>query len=301
MDRQITKAEAGLRLDQALALLCPTYSRSRLKTWILAGQVLVNQVPLTKPRTVVLENDTVQVQISEDVVIDWQPEPFQLQLDIVYEDDEILVLNKPAGLVVHPGAGNRQGTLVNGLLHYLPTLNQVPRAGIVHRLDKDTTGLMVVAKNLNAHTRLVTALAARSVKRSYEAVVSGVLVSGGSINLPIGRHPQDRKRMAVVDSGRVAITHYRVIQRFKAHTHLRLELETGRTHQIRVHMAHRRYPLLGDTTYGKRLNQESLRFFKRQALHAKQLGLVHPLTQTWMEWEVPLPEDMQQLLQQLLQ
>jgi 23S rRNA pseudouridine1911/1915/1917 synthase len=295
----LTAEQQGLRLDQALALVFKDYSRSRLKEWILGGHVLVNGQVAQRPRDQVAEGDQITVHVVETIMTDWQPTTEAFALDIIDEDENLLVINKPAGLVVHPGAGNRQGTLVNMLLHARPALNQVPRGGIVHRLDKDTTGLMVVAKTLTAHTALVAALQARQVKRVYEAVVNGTPISGGTIDLPIGRHPHDRKRMAVVESGRPAQTHYRIIQRFKGYTHIRLQLETGRTHQIRVHMAHSRYPLVGDTTYGKRLSHEALRFFKRQALHACQLALIHPLTQVPMEWAVPLPKDMQDLLNHL--
>lgn len=296
---QITAEQQGLRLDQALALAFPAYSRSRLKIWILEGQVWVNHRVVQRPRDKVLEGDQIEVRVLETVETDWQADPAALALDIVYEDEDLLVINKPAGLVVHPGAGNQQGTLVNALLHHQPSLNQVPRGGIVHRLDKDTTGLMVVAKTLSAQNGLVAALQARTVKRVYEAVVYGGMVSGGRVDLPIARHPRDRTRMAVMSSGRPAATHYRIIERFKAHTHVRLQLETGRTHQIRVHMAYLRHPLVGDSAYGKRFSVESLRQFKRQALHARQLGFVHPITQIPMEWEVPLPEDMQMLLKKL--
>ena len=257
----------------------------------------MNNLVVQRPREMVLRGDHIEVRVIETIVTDWQPEA--LALDIVYEDEDLLVLNKPAGLVVHPGAGNIQGTLVNALLHHQPALNQVPRGGIVHRLDKDTTGLMVVAKTLSAQNGLVAALQARTVKRVYEAVVYGLMVSGGCVDLPIARHPRDRTRMAVMSSGRPAVTHYRIIQRFKGHTHVRVQLETGRTHQIRVHMAYLRHPLVGDSAYGKRFSVESLRQFKRQALHARQLGFVHPITQIPMEWEVPLPDDMQMLLKQL--
>jgi len=218
------------------------------------------------------------------------------------------VLNKPANLVVHPAVGNRAGTLVNALLHYLPSLNQIPRAGVVHRLDKDTSGLLVVAKTLEAQHNLVSQLQARTVKRIYETVVHGVILSGSTVNAPIGRHSRDRTKMWVHDEGKSAITHYRLIEKFKAHTHLKVQLETGRTHQIRVHMAYLNHPVVGDKTYGGRLRVPpkasetllaTLRNFPRQALHAKNLGLVHPTTGKDMQWEVPLPEDMVQLLKVL--
>jgi 23S rRNA pseudouridine1911/1915/1917 synthase len=232
----------------------------------------------------------------------------ELALDVVYEDAALLVINKPAGLVVHPGAGSPDGTLLNALLFRDPQLAAVPRAGIVHRLDKDTTGLLVVARTLPAHADLVRQLQARTVKREYEAVVGGVLTGGGRVDAPIGRHPRDRVKMAVVTDGKPAVTHFRVLQRFETYTHVRVRLETGRTHQIRVHMAHTGHPLLGDALYGARLRlprqadailKTVLQDFQRQALHAAQLGLVHPVTGEYLQWQVPLPDDMQQLLQTL--
>jgi 23S rRNA pseudouridine1911/1915/1917 synthase len=224
----------------------------------------------------------------------------------VYEDEDILVLDKPAGLVVHPAAGHADGTLLNALLHHCPDLNVVPRAGIVHRLDKDTTGLMVVAKNLGAQTALVAQLQARSVHREYEAVATGVLVGGGTVDAPLGRHARDRKRQAVlVNGGKEAVTHYRVLRRFRAHTHIRCLLETGRTHQIRVHMMHIHHPLLGDPVYGGRFKKpagasleliEAIRGFPRQALHARRLELLHPRSGELLSWEAPVPEDMRELL-----
>lgn len=287
----------GLRLDQAISLAFPEYSRSRLKIWILHGRVWVNDQPVTRPREMVSEGDKIRIDPETVIAVHWGAE--DMPLSIVYEDEHLLVINKPADLVVHPGAGNPSGTLVNALLHHCPSLAQVPRAGIVHRLDKDTTGLMVVAKTIVAQTGLVAAMQARAVKRVYEAIVYGVMVSGGTVDLPIGRHPRDRTRMAVIQSGREAITHYRVIKRFKAHTHVRLQLETGRTHQIRVHMAHKRHPIVGDSAYGKRFSVESLKSFKRQALHARQLALTHPLSAEPLSWEAPLPLDMQTLLAML--
>ena len=234
--------------------------------------------------------------------------PQALPLEIVHADASLIVINKPAGLVVHPGAGNPAGTLQNALLHYDPALIKVPRCGLVHRLDKDTSGLLAVARTLAAHTTLVTALAARQFEREYEAIVVGVLTGGGTVDAPIARHGVDRKRMSVREGGRAAVTHYRVIKRFRTHTHISVRLETGRTHQIRVHFAHIHHPLVGDPVYGRRLVipvdatlslVEALRSFKRQALHARRLGLAHPVSGEFLRWEAPLPHDMQHLLQAL--
>jgi 23S rRNA pseudouridine1911/1915/1917 synthase len=299
---EMTAEFAGKRLDQALALAFPEHSRSRLKSWIQHGQVQING-GLKRPRDKVAVGDQIEINAEIEAVSSWMPEP--LTFEIVYEDEAILVVNKPAGLVVHPAVGNRSGTLVNALLHHCPILSHIPRAGIVHRLDKDTTGLMVVAKSLEAQTQLVAALQARTIKRQYEAVVYGILPAGGTVNAPIGRHPNERTRMAVLELGKPAVTHYRVIEKFSSHTHLRIQLETGRTHQIRVHMAYIQHPIVGDRVYGGRLRlppkahaivQNCLRTFTRQALHAKSLGLTHPITGEEMYWEVPTPLDMQQLL-----
>ncbi len=237
--------------------------------------------------------------------VGWKAE--NLPLDIIFEDDAILVINKPAGLVVHPGAGNTHKTLVNALLHYLPELKKLPRAGIIHRLDKDTSGLLIIPKILNAHTKLVKQLQARTIKREYTAVVQGVLIAGGSINAAIGRHARLRKKMAVTEGshGKAAISHYRVIERFNHHTLINVKLETGRTHQIRVHMAHIHHPLVGDKTYPGRFHlpkkagpllMNCLRHFPRQALHAHCLGITHPISLQTMTWHIPLPEDMEQLI-----
>jgi len=298
---------AGVRLDQALASLFPDYSRARLQGWIRAGQVrLDTRVP--RPRDRVAGGELVAIEAELEAHDNWEAQP--IHLEIVYEDEGILVINKPAGLVVHPAAGNYDGTLVNALLHYAPELALLPRAGLVHRLDKDTSGLLVVARTLPAHTRLVEQLQARAMGREYEAVCSGVLTAGGTVEAPIGRHPVQRKRMAVVPGGKPAVTHYRVVERFRAHTRLRVRLETGRTHQIRVHMAHVHHPLLGDPVYGGRLALpkgatpalvDTLRSFRRQALHAWRLQLTHPITGEEMAWEAPLPEDLEQLLEVLRQ
>ncbi|RUO80894.1 23S rRNA pseudouridine(1911/1915/1917) synthase RluD [Idiomarina tyrosinivorans] len=297
---------AGKRLDQALAELFPDYSRSRLKQWITEGAVSVDAEPVKKPREKVSLGMLLAVDAELESEERHKPQP--MPLNVVYEDDDILVINKPAGLVVHPGAGAPDGTLLNALLHHFPAIDQVPRAGIIHRLDKDTTGLMVVAKTVPAQTHLVAAMQAREIEREYEAVCNGVMTAGGMVDEPVGRHPTKRTHMAVVGGGRDAVTHYRVMERFRAHTHLRLKLETGRTHQIRVHMAHIRYPLVGDLTYGGRPRPpkqasdsflQTLRGFSRQALHAVQLSLHHPISGEWMSWQAPYPEDFTHLLEQL--
>lgn len=296
----------GSRLDSALAELFPDFSRSRLKNWILDGKVSVNGIVVVKPREKVLSGQ--QIDLQAELEAEVFSEPQDIELNIVYEDDDLLVLNKPAGLVVHPGAGTPDGTLLNALLHHCPQVEQLPRAGIVHRLDKETTGLMVVAKNIATYTALVAALQAREITREYEAIAIGVMTAGGTINAPIGRHPTKRTLMAVHPNGKPATTHYRVAERFRAHTRLRLRLESGRTHQIRVHMAHLSYPLVGDPQYGGRPRppkqasaefMEVMRGFHRQALHATRLALVHPGTGEMMEWTAPLPEDMQTLLRVL--
>ncbi len=299
---EVAPEQAGRRLDQVLAELFADYSRSRLTQWLKQGQVEVDGEQ-RKPRDKVLGGEQIALRVKLERDERFDPEP--IPLDIVYEDESIIVINKPAGLVVHPAAGNWKGTLLNALLHHEPNLDAVPRAGIVHRLDKLTSGLLVVARTLEAQTSLVAQLQARSLTREYDAVINAVLTGGGKVDAPIGRHPVDRKRMAVVNSGKPAVTHYRVAERFRAHTHIKVKLETGRTHQIRVHMAYLKYPLIGDPVYGGRLRippassellQQTLRRFPRQALHASRLGLIHPQSGEYMEWQVPLPEDMQQLL-----
>ncbi|MDE1984887.1 MAG: 23S rRNA pseudouridine(1911/1915/1917) synthase RluD, partial [Gammaproteobacteria bacterium] len=241
---------AGLRLDQALAQLFPEYSRSRLTQWIKDGRVMLDE-HAPRPRDSVVGGQRLRLTVVEEPLVELKPQA--LPLEVVYADAGLIVINKPAGLVVHPGAGNPAGTLQNALLHYAPELVNVPRCGLVHRLDKDTSGLLAVARTLEAHTRLVAALAAREFEREYEAVVMGVMTGGGTVDAPIARHAVDRKRMSVREGGRAAVTHYRVIQRFRAHTHVSVKLETGRTHQIRVHLAHIRHPLVGDPVYGRRL------------------------------------------------
>lgn len=300
---QVPEHLLGARLDQAVAEMFPDFSRSRLKTWIQAGNVKVDDLVVLKPRERVLAGQ--QIDVHAELEAEVFSVPQAIDLTIVYEDDDLLVLDKPAGLVVHPGAGTPDGTLLNALLHHCSALEQLPRAGIVHRLDKETTGLMVVAKTIAAYTALVAALQAREIIREYEAIVSGVMTAGGSIDAPIGRHPSKRTLMAVKPNGKPAVTHYRVAERFRAHSRLRLRLESGRTHQIRVHMAHLGYPLVGDPQYGGRPRppkqvSESfmgvLRGFQRQALHATRLVLKHPRTGEQIELSSPLPDDMKVLL-----
>jgi 23S rRNA pseudouridine1911/1915/1917 synthase len=283
---------AGCRLDQTLAQLFPDYSRERLKNWVLAGQCHVDGVVM-RPKDKVSGGEQVVIQATVEVAVTWEAE--DLPLDIVYEDEDLIVINKSAGVVVHPAAGNRAGTLVNALLNHAPELNMIPRAGIVHRLDKDTSGLLVVARTLTAHTSLIEQLRERTVSRIYETVVNGLFLAGGTIDEPIGRHPRERKKMAVISSGRESITHYRVLKKFAKHTHIQVQLETGRTHQIRVHMMHVKHPIVGDKTYAPRIQHH----FPRQALHAKSLSLIHPSTGEEIGWTTELPADMQQLIKDL--
>ncbi|WP_386691161.1 Ribosomal large subunit pseudouridine synthase D [Lonepinella sp. MS14434] len=300
--------QMGQRLDQTLAELFPDYSRSRLKIWIENNNVLVNGKVLNVPRSKILGGE--QIDISVEVEDETHYTPENLPLNIVYEDDDILVINKPKDFVVHPGAGNPSGTVLNALLYHYPQIAEVPRAGIVHRLDKDTTGLMVVAKTIPAQTQLVRDLQKRKITREYEAVAFGVMTQGGKIDQPMARHPTKRTLMAVHPMGKPAITHYRIMEHFRNYTRLRLRLETGRTHQIRVHMAHIAHPLLGDQTYGGRPRPPKnateafsavLRNFQRQALHAVMLRLEHPITQQIMEWHAPLPDDFVELINALKQ
>lgn len=294
--------QSGKRFDQALAELFPQFSRSRLTAWVRAGQATRNGAP-ARPRDPVALNDQLELEAQPNEAIDDAPEA--IALTIAYQDADVLVINKPPGLVVHPGAGNASGTLVNALLHFDPTLRSVPRAGIVHRLDKDTSGLLVVARNVSAHASLVQQLAERSIHRQYLAVVVGEVIAGASIDAPIDRHPRDRLRMAVREGGREALTHYRVVERFRAHTLLRCQLETGRTHQIRVHLASIRRAIVGDPLYGgglklpKAASPElgaALRGFRRQALHAEKLEFKHPRSGKTIATEAPLPADMEALL-----
>lgn len=293
---------AGSRLDQALARALPQYSRARLQQWIEAGAVeLDGRQPRAKDKVMGGEQVSLTVRLEPDQRV----APEAMPLAVVHQDDAILVIDKPVGLVVHPGAGNPSHTLQNALLALDPRLALVPRAGLVHRLDKDTSGLLVVARTPEAHTRLVAALAARDIERRYLAICTGVMTGGGTVDAPIGRHRSQRIRMAVRPDGREAVTHYRIVKRFRAHTLAHVQLETGRTHQIRVHLAHVGYPIVGDPVYGGRRRlpagcsaalTEALKAFTRQALHATRLALAHPLTGRALEWESPAPADMAHLI-----
>lgn len=296
---------AGLRLDQALARLFPEVSRSRIQQWIRDERVRVDEKQ-RRARDVMKGGERAVIDVPEAAEGGWRAQA--LPVEVVYEDETLLVINKPPGLVVHPGAGNSEGTLLNALLHRAPELRQLARAGIVHRLDKETSGLMVVARTEAARLDLIEQLSARSVEREYLALVCGTLISGGTVDAPIGRHPRERTRMAVHARGREAVSHYRVEKRYRAHTLVRVKLESGRTHQIRVHMAHLKYPVVGDPEYGGRLRippgasdelKQILPAFKRQALHAARLGLIHPVTGKKMHWSAPVPEDMAVLLRAL--
>jgi 23S rRNA pseudouridine1911/1915/1917 synthase len=291
---------AGQRLDQALAVALPQYSRARLQQWIRAGAVQIAGRAARRPRDRVRGGE--QVQVEAVLEADDRMVPERLALDVIYRDEQLLVLNKPPGLVVHPGAGNRAHTLQHGLLGYDAQLVHVPRAGLVHRLDKDTSGLLLVARTLPAHTALVAALAARQIRREYLALVWGEPISGGSVDAPIGRSLKLRTRMAVRAGGRTAVTHYRIERRFAGQTLLRVQLETGRTHQIRVHLAHIGFPVVGDPLYGRRRTvsspsvQRALQSFQRQALHAQRLQLQHPHSGELVHFEAPLPADFLALL-----
>ncbi len=301
----IPPALAGLRLDQALARMFHDYSRTRLKDWIVAGRLRVDDAP-KRPRDPVTGGEVVELWPDPTPVVEDRAQP--IGLAVLYEDPELLVIDKPAGLVVHPGAGNRQGTLLNALLHHDVALEALARAGIVHRLDKDTSGLMVVARSARAQRRLIEALRRHEVRRGYRAVVQGTMIAGGRVDAPLGRHPHERLRMAVNARGKAAVTHYRVVRRFRGHTLIEVTLETGRTHQIRVHMAHIGHPIVGDPVYGGRLKRPAgmseaaarcLLEFQRQALHAYRLSFPHPLDGRHSSFEAPLPEDMAQLVETL--
>ena len=306
LSAEVQPEQMGQRLDQTLAELFPEYSRSRLKTWIEADLEKLNDRITNIPREKVLGGERIEIIVEVEDETRFEAE--NIPLNIVYEDDDIIVINKPKDLVVHPGAGNPNGTVLNALLYHYPPIVEVPRAGIVHRLDKDTTGLMVVAKTIPAQTKLVRDLQKRKITREYEAVASGIMTKGGTVDQPMARHATKRTLMAVHPIGKPAVTHYRIMENYRNYTRLRLRLETGRTHQIRVHMAHIAHPLLGDQTYGGRPRppknasedfMEVLRNFKRQALHAVMLRLAHPITGEMMEWYAPLPDDFVELLNAL--
>jgi len=298
----IPKRMTGERLDVALSEMLPDYSRSKITAWIKSGDALINNKAF-KPKDKVKGSQVVMLSLNKKQNNDWSAE--NIALNIVFEDEDIIIINKPFGLVTHPGAGNWNGTLANALLYYDSKLSKLDRAGIVHRLDKNTSGLMVIARNEKSQKYLVEQLQSHSVVREYSAIVYGHMISGGSVNDPIGRDPKDRVKQAVSSNGKDATTHYRVIDRFKSHTHVKAVLETGRTHQIRVHLSHIGYPLLGDPMYGGRVRfpkkaseilKKSLLGFKRQALHSKKLTLNHPSTGELMSWKAPLPDDMLELL-----
>jgi 23S rRNA pseudouridine1911/1915/1917 synthase len=296
---------AGQRLDRALAAVFPDVTRSQLQQWIADGRITIGErVPRKRDKVAGGE----RVEIRPPPPRETAAAAESIPLDIVHEDESLLVVNKPAGLVVHPGAGNPRGTLLNALLHHAPSLAKLPRAGIVHRLDKDTSGLMVVAKTEHARQRLTRDLEARRVKRDYVAIVQGVMISGGTIDAPIGRHRVDRTRMTVTERGRVAVSHYRVMKKYRAHTLVQVSLESGRTHQIRVHLAHIRFPIVGDPVYGGRLRipagagarlTEAMQSFRRQALHAAKLSLAHPDSGEMLRWTASVPRDMGELMEAL--
>jgi 23S rRNA pseudouridine1911/1915/1917 synthase len=297
-DRRVPDELAGLRLDQALARMFPEHSRTRMQAWLRDGRITVDSARVEGKRRV-WGGEHVRVDV-DTAPREAVSRPEAIALDVVYEDDAILVIDKPAGLVVHPGSGNWRGTLLNAILHHAPQTAALPRAGIVHRLDKDTSGLLVVAKTLAAQTDLARQLHARTVRREYVALVHGTLTRGGTVDAPIGRHPVQRTRMAVAARGKPARTHYAVLRRFAHATLVQCRLETGRTHQIRVHMHAIGHPLVGDPVYGRRTGVSAeLAAFPRQALHAARLALTHPVTRAEVSWESPLPADIRALLDSL--
>jgi len=302
---RIENEYSGFRFDQAVNRLLPDFSRSKVQEWIQQGFICLNN-QAAKPKQRVYTGDLIDLDIPQLAKITDQPE--DIDFDVVHQDDEIIVVNKPANLVVHPAAGHDTGTLVNGLLNIDSNLQQLPRAGIVHRLDKDTTGIMVVARTLKAHASLVDQLQRRLVKREYIAITQGVVTAGRTIETGIARHPENRKKMSVQAYGKTAITHFQVVEKFPHHSLIKVQLETGRTHQIRVHMAHLRYPLLGDLTYGGRQRtpagisaklMSQLNEFKRQALHAQRLSFEHPGSGQHCSFEAPVPEDFENILDAL--
>ena len=291
------------RLDRALAILWPQYSREQHKGWIIEGMVKVDNETILKPRHKITSGQHIEINATVKEQTPWKAE--EIPLNIVFEDKDILVIDKPSNLVVHPGAGNHNSTLANALLHHAPEISHLPRCGLVHRLDKDTTGLLISAKTIEAYNQLIKSMQEREIHRHYQAIVQGVIISGGSIDEPIGRHKTSRTKMSVSSGGKVAVTHYLVEKRFAAHTLLNLQLETGRTHQIRVHLTHRGYPIIGDRTYKKQIAlersisntlQSVIKSFPRQALHARRLELNHPVSHQSMVFESPLPDDMSNLI-----
>lgn len=294
---------SGKRLDQVLSKLFKEYSRSYLKKLILINQVLVNKIIVNQPDKKILGGEKITIfPIVQNLILNL---PEKISLNIMYEDNDILIINKPAGLVVHPGAGNNKGTVLNALLYHYKNIKYLPRAGIVHRLDKDTTGLMVIAKTIEAYIYLVKLLKKRKITREYQGIVKGNMITGGTINAPIMRHHTKRTSMTVHNLGKKAITHYKILNRFKYHTHILIRLSTGRTHQIRVHMLHIKHPLVGDSVYKgvdyginykKNENTSKIYKFSRQALHASHISFQHPITQNLMSWTASLPEDMKELL-----
>ena len=302
----IPEALAGQRLDQALARLFAEYSRTAIKRWIENGLVTLNLARAARPSRKVKFGDKIEFVAALEASVDIRPQP--VRFEVVYSDDDVIVVDKPSGVVVHPGAGNPDRTLVNGLLAAFPELAALPRAGLIHRIDKDTSGLLVVGRGSASYQAMVRALSRREISRLYDAIVNGVLVAGGTIDAAITRDPHQRTRMRVADSGRAAVTHFRVRKRFRAHTLIEVQLETGRTHQIRVHMASRGHPIAGDPRYGGRRRlppspsadlTTSISNFSRQALHARRLELVHPVSKEKMSFEAPLPNDMSALISAL--
>ncbi len=305
IDTVIPEEMSGKRLDQALAKLLPEHSRARLQGWIRDGYVLIDKKKM-RPRDKIQGGEQVEIQAEIEVQVSASPE--NIPLEIIFEDEYLIIINKPAGLIVHPGAGNPQHTLMNALLHHDQKLDQIPRAGIVHRLDKDTSGLLVIARTPQSHTSLVKQLQTRDMHREYVTIVSGVMTAGGTIDQPIGRHPKHRTRMAIVKNGRTAITHYRIIRKYRHHTQLQVNLETGRTHQIRVHMTWYHHPIIGDPVYGAKKQlvkgmdsnlANIVTAFPRQALHARAIQLLHPHSDELMTWEAPIPEDITELIDSL--
>lgn len=306
INKVIPAEMSGKRFDQALSRMLPEYSRSNIQTWIRDGCVKIDTKLIDACDSHVRGGERVYIcaEMKSQVLVEAENIPLQ----VIFEDEHLIIINKPAGLVVHPGAGNKEHTLMHALLHYDPKLRQVPRAGIVHRLDKETTGLLMIARTPQSHKYLVQKLQQHEIQRQYVALVNGVMISGGMVDQAIGRHPKYRTKMAVLSNGRPAKTHYRILKKYRHHTQIRVYLETGRTHQIRVHMDWLRYPILGDPMYGNRTKAkkgmskdiiQAIETFPRQALHAQRLSLIHPYSQATLEWKSSMPEDMSQLTRTL--